>query len=136
GGRSLLIPREQKNKSKHLLPRDEESQALEKPPAESGSDTPGGSLNNKDLVRNRSIFTWKNLTYTVKTPSGDRVLLNNVQGYVKPGMLGALMGSSGAGKTTLLDVLARRKTQGIIHGSVLVDGRPIPISFQRSAGYV
>lgn len=136
GGHSLLIPRELKHRSKHLLPRDEESQALEKPPAQSGSDTPGGSLNNKDLIRNRSIFTWKNLTYTVKTPSGDRVLLDNVQGYVKPGMLGALMGSSGAGKTTLLDVLAQRKTEGTIHGSVLVDGRPIPISFQRSAGYV
>jgi ABC-type multidrug transport system ATPase subunit len=51
-------------------------------------------------------------------------------------MLGALMGSSGAGKTTLLDVLAQRKTSGTIHGSVLVDGRPLPISFQRSAGYV
>ncbi|UPL03176.1 hypothetical protein LCI18_014110 [Fusarium solani-melongenae] len=46
------------------------------------------------------------------------------------------MGSSGAGKTTLLDVLAQRKTDGTIHGSVLVDGRPLPVSFQRSAGYV
>ncbi|KAJ5400565.1 hypothetical protein N7465_011054 [Penicillium sp. CMV-2018d] len=68
--------------------------------------------------------------------SGDRVLLDNVQGYVKPGMLGALMGSSGAGKTTLLDVLAQRKTDGSIHGSVLVNGRPIPIYFQRFAGYI
>lgn len=41
-----------------------------------------------------------------------------------------------AGKTTLLDVLAQRKTDGTIHGSVLVDGRPLPVSFQRSAGYV
>ncbi|KAF4240522.1 hypothetical protein CNMCM8980_000181 [Aspergillus fumigatiaffinis] len=46
------------------------------------------------------------------------------------------MGSSGAGKTTLLDVLAQRKTSGTIRGSVLVDGRPLPVSFQRSAGYV
>ncbi|KAF2648071.1 ABC transporter-like protein [Lophiostoma macrostomum CBS 122681] len=37
------------------------------------------------------------------------------------------MGSSGAGKTTLLDVLAQRKTDGTIHGSVLVDGRPLPM---------
>src|SRR5690606_7793057 len=50
----------------------------------------------EDLVRNTSVFTWKNLTYTVKTSEGDRVLLDNVQGWVKPGMLGALMGSSGA----------------------------------------
>ncbi|KAM0327218.1 hypothetical protein ACHAQA_006352 [Verticillium albo-atrum] len=136
GGRSLLIPREQQHKSKHLLKAsDEESGATEKSPTASGSETPTGSTGG-DLVRNRSIFTWKNLTYTVKTAEGDRVLLDNVQGYIKPGMLGALMGSSGAGKTTLLDVLAQRKTEGTIHGSVLVDGRPIPISFQRSAGYV
>jgi ATP-binding cassette, subfamily G (WHITE), member 2, SNQ2 len=45
------------------------------------------------------------------------------------------MGSSGAGKTTLLDVLAQRKDTGVITGEVLVDGRPLPISFQRSAGY-
>lgn len=40
-----------------------------------------------------------------------------------------------AGKTTLLDVLAQRKTDGKIHGSILVDGRPLSVSFQRSAGY-
>lgn len=45
------------------------------------------------------------------------------------------MGSSGAGKTTLLDVLAQRKTDGTIHGSIQVDGRPLSVSFQRSAGY-
>ncbi len=136
GSRKLLIPREQHQKSKHLLlAKDEEMRSAGKPPAVSGSDASNRSLN-KDLMRNRSIFTWKDLTYIVKTADGDRVLLDNVQGYVKPGMLGALMGSSGAGKTTLLDVLAQRKTEGTIHGSVLVDGRPVPISFQRSTGYV
>ncbi|KAL2827138.1 ABC-2 type transporter-domain-containing protein [Aspergillus cavernicola] len=136
GGRKLLIPREQQHKSKHLLESgDEEARATEKPAVNSGSDTPDENLEN-DLLRNKAIFTWKGLTYTVKTPGGDRILLDNVQGYVKPGMLRALMGFSGAGKTTLLDVLAQRKTSGTIHGSVLVDGRPVPISFQRSAGYV
>ncbi|KFA71533.1 hypothetical protein S40288_06824 [Stachybotrys chartarum IBT 40288] len=136
GGRNLLIPREQKKKSKHLFspPADEESQSSEEKPANPGSDS-ARSLNN-ELMRNKSIFTWRNLTYTVKTSDGDRVLLDEVQGYVKPGMLGALMGASGAGKTTLLDVLAQRKTEGTIRGSVLVDGRPVPVSFQRSAGYV
>lgn len=137
GGRKLLIPREQQHKSKHLLLQtgDEEARVTGKPAVNTGADTSGGKLEN-NLLQNRSIFTWKNLTYTVKTSDGDRILLDNVQGYVKPGMLGALMGSSGAGKTTLLDVLAQRKTSGTIHGSVLVDGRPVPISFQRSAGYV
>ena len=45
------------------------------------------------------------------------------------------MGASGAGKTTLLDVLAQRKDSGEIYGSVLIDGRPIGISFQRTTGY-
>jgi ABC-type multidrug transport system ATPase subunit/ABC-type multidrug transport system permease subunit len=136
GGRNLLIPREQQHKSKHLFQpaTDEELSSAEKAPAQSGSDS--NSNFDNELIRNKSIFTWRNLTYTVKTPDGDRVLLENVQGYVKPGMLGALMGASGAGKTTLLDVLAQRKTEGTIHGSVLVDGRPISVSFQRSAGYV
>lgn len=134
GGRKLLIPREQQGKSKHLLrPADEEAN-ISQEKGDSSSESSGPMEN--DLIRNKSIFTWKNLTYKVKTSEGERVLLDNVQGYVKPGTLGALMGSSGAGKTTLLDVLAQRKTQGAIHGSVCVDGRPIPISFQRSAGYV
>ncbi|KAG9198614.1 hypothetical protein G6514_009790 [Epicoccum nigrum] len=133
GGRGLLIPREKQRKTLQALKIDEESQVNEKPDFVSGSTDPEIQ---GELIHNTSIFTWKNLTYKVKTPSGERTLLENVQGYVKPGMLGALMGSSGAGKTTLLDVLAQRKTDGTIHGSVLVDGRPLPVSFQRSAGYV
>ncbi|PSN71258.1 multidrug resistance protein CDR2 [Corynespora cassiicola Philippines] len=137
GGRGLLIPREKQSKAHRVLSnrKDEEWQTTEKAPAGAESAMSEETLSSQ-LIHNTSIFTWKNLTYTVKTPSGDRVLLDNVQGYVKPGMLGALMGSSGAGKTTLLDVLAQRKTDGVIHGSVLVDGRPLPVSFQRSAGYV
>jgi ABC-type multidrug transport system permease subunit/ABC-type multidrug transport system ATPase subunit len=134
GGRGLLIPQEKRDKVQRLLARDEESQAGEVQP-NAGSAKSDDTLTNQ-LIHNTSIFTWKNLTYTVKTPAGDRVLLDNVQGYVKPGMLGALMGSSGAGKTTLLDVLAQRKVDGIIKGSVQVDGRHLPVSFQRSAGYV
>jgi len=132
----LLIPREKAAKAKHLT-QDVESQAPA-PTSNEKTDSPGDSANanaDSQLVGNTSVFTWKNLTYTVKTPSGDRVLLDNVQGWVKPGMLGALMGSSGAGKTTLLDVLAQRKTDGTIKGSIMVDGRALPLSFQRSAGY-
>lgn len=141
-GPSLLIPREKQKKVRARQPVDEESQAQEKSGVSSATDT-GSTVAaadrenaiEKNVVRNTSVFTWKNLTYTVKTPSGDRVLLDNVQGWVKPGMLGALMGASGAGKTTLLDVLAQRKTMGTIHGSIMVDGRPLPVSFQRSVGY-
>ncbi|KAJ4342309.1 hypothetical protein N0V95_006984 [Ascochyta clinopodiicola] len=135
GGRGLLIPREKQTKSLQAQPKDEESQSVDKPKSTSDSSDSDRKFDGQ-LIRNTSVFTWKNLTYIVKTASGERKLLDNVQGYVKPGMLGALMGSSGAGKTTLLDVLAQRKTDGTIQGSVLVDGRPLPVSFQRSAGYV
>ena len=135
-GPSLLIPRDRMKQHRRQEARDEESQF-------EGSITPKADdvyeekarKVDEQLVRNTSVFTWKDLSYTVKTPSGDRVLLDNVQGWVKPGMLGALMGASGAGKTTLLDVLAQRKTEGTIRGSILVDGRPLSMSFQRSAGY-
>ncbi|CZT03553.1 probable ATP-binding cassette multidrug transport protein [Rhynchosporium agropyri] len=131
----LLIPREKAKKAKHLM-ADEETQIVPAPAANTNESSGSSETRVEDeLIRNTSVFTWKNLTYTVKTPSGDRVLLDDVQGWVKPGMLGALMGSSGAGKTTLLDVLAQRKTDGTIKGSILVDGRPLSISFQRSAGY-
>lgn len=134
GGSTLLIPRE-RSKPLSSQPRDEESATTT---AEKEGSHSVGNLDraaHQTLVRNTSIFTWKNLSYTVKTKEGARLLLDNVQGWVKPGMLGALMGSSGAGKTTLLDVLAQRKTEGTVRGSILVDGRPLPVSFQRSAGY-
>jgi ABC-type multidrug transport system ATPase subunit len=35
----------------------------------------------------------------------------------------------------LLDVLAQRKDFGEIHGSILIDGKPQGISFQRMTGY-
>jgi ABC-type multidrug transport system ATPase subunit len=142
----LVIPREKAKKTKHLTVDEEAQSGLDLDNSshrsgtsplddEEGSPTNSSSELDAQLIRNTSIFTWKGLSYTVKTSSGDRVLLDNVQGWVKPGMLGALMGSSGAGKTTLLDVLAQRKTEGTIKGSILVDGRDLPVSFQRSAGY-
>ncbi|KAJ5473142.1 CDR ABC transporter [Penicillium sp. IBT 31633x] len=132
-GSTLVIPREYLHRHTQIKQKDEEGQTSEKKVVVTKDDSP--ALDNQ-LVRNTSVFTWKNLSYTVKTPTGDRLLLDNVHGWVKPGMLGALMGSSGAGKTTLLDVLAQRKTEGTINGSIMVDGRPLPVSFQRSAGYV
>ncbi|KAG9189207.1 hypothetical protein G6011_06075 [Alternaria panax] len=76
GGRGLVIPREKQTKNKHIQANDEESQAVEKPQDSSESSSSDGTLANQ-LIRNTSIFTWKNLTYTVKTPSSDRVLLDN-----------------------------------------------------------
>merc|ERR1719214_365048 len=45
------------------------------------------------------------------------------------------MGASGAGKTTLLNTLAQRISFGSVQGDFLVDGRPLPLSFQRATGF-
>jgi ATP-binding cassette subfamily G (WHITE) protein 2 (SNQ2) len=44
------------------------------------------------------VFTWRNMKYTVPVAGGERLLLDDVSGYVAPGKLTALMGESGAGK--------------------------------------
>ncbi|KAG0143493.1 hypothetical protein CROQUDRAFT_48718 [Cronartium quercuum f. sp. fusiforme G11] len=88
-----------------------------------------------NLVQSQKPFTWEALTYDVKVSGGERRLLNEIDGYVKPGTLTALMGSSGAGKTTLLDVLASRKTTGIVNGNICVAGRAPGQDFQQGIGY-
>lgn len=87
------------------------------------------------VAKNETVFTWQNVNYTIPYEGGERKLLQNVQGYVRPGKLTALMGSSGAGKTTLLNTLAQRISSGVVTGDFLVDGRPLPKSFQRSSGF-
>ncbi|OQD86054.1 hypothetical protein PENANT_c008G03778 [Penicillium antarcticum] len=89
-----------------------------------------------NIQRQTAIFQWQDLCYDIKIKTEERRILDNVNGWVKPGTATALMGVSGAGKTTLLDVLATRVTMGIVSGSVLVDGQPRDDSFQRKTGYV
>lgn len=63
-------------------------------------------------------------------------LLVNVTGAFRPGVLTALVGVSGAGKTTLMDVLAGRKTGGVIEGGVYISGYPKrQDTFARISGY-
>ena len=82
------------------------------------------------------IFCWKNVDYVVPYAGGEKKLLDNIQGYVLPGTITALIGESGAGKTTLLNVLSRRTEVGVITGDLLVNGRPVDQSFERRTGYV
>ncbi|EGC32790.1 hypothetical protein DICPUDRAFT_155216 [Dictyostelium purpureum] len=82
------------------------------------------------------LFTWQNINYTVPVSGGKKLLLDDVEGWIKPGQMTALMGSSGAGKTTLLDVLAKRKTIGEIKGKCFLNGKSLQIDFERITGYV
>ncbi|XP_035835314.1 pleiotropic drug resistance protein 3 isoform X2 [Helianthus annuus] len=63
-------------------------------------------------------------------------LLHDITGAFRPGVLTALMGVSGAGKTTLLDVLAGRKTSGVVEGEIRIGGYPkVQDTFARISGY-
>lgn len=88
------------------------------------------------IQKQTAVFHWDGVCYDIKIKGEPRRLLNEVDGWVKPGTLTALMGASGAGKTTLLDVLASRTTMGVISGQMLVDGRQRNSGFQRKTGYV
>ncbi|KAK4687938.1 hypothetical protein P7C73_g2176, partial [Tremellales sp. Uapishka_1] len=113
-------------------PRDVEEGSEDTQPVDNrgDNDKPADSVAVADTV-----FTWKNLNYTVSSDGKDLQLLDNVSGFCRPGLT-ALMGASGAGKTTLMDVLALRKTDGVITGEVLMNGLALPISFQRTTGWI
>ncbi|KAI9796436.1 MAG: hypothetical protein M1835_004101 [Candelina submexicana] len=118
------------------VPHDEE--AGEKQPGKLSDEETSGSDSEKDnvkLARNETVFTYTNVNYTIPYQGGQRKLLQDVQGFVRPGKLTALMGASGAGKTTLLNTLAQRINFGVVSGNFLVDGRPLPRSFQRATGF-
>ncbi|KAL1388614.1 ABC-2 type transporter-domain-containing protein [Phyllosticta capitalensis] len=93
------------------------------------AETPPGVLNH------RPILTWQGVSSIIPYERGARWLLRDVHGYVKPGELTALMGASGAGKTTLLNTLSGRVQVGMVTGDILVDGKPLPRTFQRDTGF-
>lgn len=93
--------------------------------------------NLSESFRQEAVFHWRNMVYEIKTGNESHTILNQVDGWVKPGEVTALMGASGAGKTTLLNALSARLTVGVItSGLRMVDGKPLDKSFERSIGYV
>jgi len=66
------------------------TQAIDTSEKEDGSPRQG-------LAPVTSIFTFQDVSYVVPIKRGEKRLLSNVSGYVKPGRITALMGASGAG---------------------------------------
>lgn len=91
--------------------------------------------NQGSFKANSTTFTFRDMSYFVQHTGKEKQLLQDVSGFVQPGKLVALMGSSGAGKTTLMDVLSQRKDSGRVEGHIKVNGKPQGISFQRDTGY-
>ncbi|OCK85345.1 hypothetical protein K432DRAFT_413340 [Lepidopterella palustris CBS 459.81] len=88
------------------------------------------------IQRQTAIFHWRDVCYDISIKGKPRRILDQVDGWVKPGTLTALMGASGAGKTSLLNVLASRITTGVVTGDIFVNDRRRDKSFQRKTGYV
>jgi ATP-binding cassette subfamily G (WHITE) protein 2 (SNQ2) len=85
-----------------------------------GSSSSSSTHGQEHVSASETIFTFENISYFVQYEGKEKQLLQSVSGYIMPGQLVALMGSSGAGKTTLMDVLAQRKDSGRIEGSIMV----------------
>lgn len=146
GGGALVFKKSKRAKQmvKESPPADEEkagdagdSQSSTKKESGMGSSSEDERENEAlaQISKSDSIFTWRNVEYTVPYLGGQRKLLNNVNGYAKPGVMVALVGASGAGKTTLLNTLAQRQSMGVVKGEMFVDGRPLGPGFQRNTGF-
>lgn len=82
-----------------------------------------------------ATFVWDNLSYEIKTRQGHARLIDDMEGWIEPGTVTALMGDSGAGKTTLLNVLANRNDVGVVSGEMVVNAEFQNEGFARKVGY-
>lgn len=68
--------------------------------------------------------------------SSTKTILHSITGKFEPATLTAIMGPSGCGKSTLLDILADRKHDGFITGSVFANRAPRNTQFKLDSAYV
>lgn len=105
GGSSVTVfkrgeaPKAVEDAIKRSGPREDEESAEKNGIAATKNDGDSNESSDKvqDVAKNTAIFTWQDVNYTIPYKGAQRQLLQNVQGYVKPGRLTALMGASGSG---------------------------------------
>ncbi|XP_055300850.1 protein scarlet [Sitodiplosis mosellana] len=90
-----------------------------------------------------ATLIWRNVNVYTKDKKNGRgkmnlkQIINNSTGFIQPGTLMAVMGSSGAGKTTLFSALAFRNMAGtVVKGEILVNNRPVGPFMHRLSGFV
>ncbi|KAK4225246.1 ABC-2 type transporter-domain-containing protein [Podospora fimiseda] len=95
--------------------------------------TPGA----KEKQEQHGSFLWRHLTCKLEDQKTKitKEILSNVDGWILPGTMTALMGASGAGKTTLLNILAERPSVGVVSGLKMIDQIYQDESFTRKVGF-
>ncbi|KAI4642099.1 hypothetical protein J4E93_007243 [Alternaria ventricosa] len=137
GGGALVFAKNKRAKQavKEEAPLDEEKVVAGESTASSDTAAHQEEEALDSISSSESVFTWKDVEYTVPYQGGERKLLNKVNGYAKPGVMIALVGASGAGKSTLLNTLSQRQSTGVVSGEFLVDGKDLGKAFQRGTGF-
>lgn len=82
-----------------------------------------------------TTFQFGSVSRPKEADAGERVLLNNISGEVRPGQIMAVMGPSGGGKTTLLSCICGRSPGGLT-GDVCLNGERWRKEFKRKTAYI
>jgi len=95
----------------------------------------------QNILRKRQFtLEWNNICLEATTTdpktnvTSNKVILNSVDGFAKPGELLVIMGPSGAGKSSLLDCISGRNPE--VRGDILVNGSPWTKQLKGLASYV
>ena len=81
--------------------------------SQASNTTPNGYNEEKPLLRHKLMIAWIDLTFGLKTKTNQKVILQNLNGFVEFQTITAIMGPSGAGKTTLLKCLNGENNCGL-----------------------
>ncbi|KAL0482318.1 hypothetical protein AKO1_012987 [Acrasis kona] len=80
---------------------------------------------------------FQDLTLTVKTGGGEKMILDHLNGEIKHGTLTAVMGLSGSGKSSFMTTLVGRANYGTTTGTVFINNKIDSLSkYDRMVGFV